>query len=242
MLSKDDLKLVLHELNSLTDKALVCLAVDPSQPKSIADIVSLARPAGVKDLGKSNVTALLTAKKGIVIHTGLGWELTKKGREYVYDLISPHINAVVTKVSGSLRGTLVRIANPQVKNFVEEAIGCFEAGRYRASVVFSWIGAVGLLYDFVIANRLTDFNAEATRRESRWKPAANADDLARMKEHDFLQILAAISIIGKNVKDELETRLKLRNCCGHPSSLQIEENMAAAHVESLILNVFLKFA
>ncbi len=52
----------------------------------------------------------------------------------------------------------------------------------------------------------------------------NADDLARMKEHEFLQVLEAISVIGKSVKNELESALKHRNGVGHPNSLKFAEN------------------
>jgi hypothetical protein len=62
-----------------------------------------------------------------------------------------------------------------------------------------------------------------------------------MKEHEFLQILNAISAIGKSVKDELEGCLKLRNGCGHPNSLQIGEARVSAHIETLMLNVFSVF-
>ncbi len=62
-----------------------------------------------------------------------------------------------------------------------------------------------------------------------------------MGEYDFLQIVEAISMIGKNVKQELEKQLKLRNACGHPNSLKVSENIAAAHLELLILNVFVPF-
>ena len=71
--------------------------------------------------------------------------------------------------------------------------------------------------------------------------AKNADDLTRMKEHEFLQVLESISAIGKNVKRELENCLNLRNACGHPNSLEIAENRVAAHLEILTLNVFSKF-
>jgi hypothetical protein len=62
-----------------------------------------------------------------------------------------------------------------------------------------------------------------------------------MKEYDFLQVLHAISVIGKNTKDELEGCLKLRNTCGHPNSHKIGEHRVTSHVETLVLNVFSKF-
>ena len=53
--------------------------------------------------------------------------------------------------------------------------------------------------------------------------------------------LGAISVLGKSVKTELEGCLKLRNGCGHPNSLRISENRVAAHLEILVLNVFVPF-
>lgn len=62
-----------------------------------------------------------------------------------------------------------------------------------------------------------------------------------MKEYNFLQILCAISVFGKSVKDELEACLKIRNGCGHPNSLKVGESRVASHIESLMLNVFSKY-
>ena len=111
----------------------------------------------------------------------------------------------------------------------------------RSAVVLSWVGAISLLYDHVVANNLSDFNTEAHRRNPKWKAAKNKDDLTRMKEHEFLQVLPAISVLGKSVKDELEGCLKFRNGCGHPNGLSIGESRVTGHIESLILNVYSKF-
>jgi hypothetical protein len=88
---------------------------------------------------------------------------------------------------------------------------------------------------------LAAFNAEAIRRDAKWKTAKTRDDLARMKEADFLNVLEAISVIGKSVKQELEGCLRLRNGAGHPNSLRMGEARVAAHLESLIQNVFAQF-
>jgi hypothetical protein len=114
-----------------------------------------------------------------------------------------------------------RAAVADTREFVEQAISCFEFKQYRAAVVLSWVGATAVLYDFVVAQELTALNVEAKKRNSKWKDAKTADDRALMSEHDVLQVLHAISVIGKNVKQELEPRPKLRNGCGHPNSLKI---------------------
>jgi len=79
------------------------------------------------------------------------------------------------------------------------------------------------------------------KRNPKHKQIKSLDDLATIKEYDFLQIICAISIIGKNVKQELEQCLQLRNACAHPNSLDIGARKVSAHLEILILNVYQKF-
>jgi hypothetical protein len=141
----------------------------------------------------------------------------------------------------ALREHAAKLADPDTKAFVTEAIECVGSQLYRAAVVLSWVGALSLLHRNVAVHHLAAFNVEAIRRDPKRKPAKTVDDLGAIGEYDFLQILEHISVIGKNVKASLEGCLKLRNGCGHPNSLKLGEAMVAAHVETLILNVFEKF-
>ena len=95
-----------------------------------------------------------------------------------------------------------------------------------------------MLQGHVLHHKLHEFNAAAISRNQKWKQARTKDDLGAMKEKDFLDVLQAISVIGKSVRQELQVCLTLRNSCGHPSSLQVGENRVASHIESLVLNVF----
>ena len=164
--------------------------------------------------------------------------MTDAGRTEVGRLAG---TAVAPVAASKLRTQAAKIVQADIKAFVEEAIGCVEQHLYRAAVVLSWVGALAVLYDHVVAKELAAFNAEAKRRNMKWKDAKTADDLALMGEYDFLQVLEAISVIGKSVKAELEVCLKLRNGCGHPNSLQIAEHRVNSHIETLILNVFTRF-
>jgi hypothetical protein len=145
----------------------------------------------------------------------------------------------VQGLANNLKPHLLRINDADTKAFVEEAIDCFEVGLYRSAIVMSWIGAISILYDYIVKNKLNEFNIEAANRNQRWKPAQTKDDLGLMKESDFLDILAALSIIGKNVKEQLKNNcLGLRNSCGHPNSFQVGRSMAESHLEMLLLNVY----
>lgn len=237
-----DLVQILNDTKpSRKDKILLILVDNDYVPKQISEIKSIGKTNGLMEIDKWNVSMVLSALKGKVTKIKEGWILTNTGKEYLnksgFLKIKPLINSqkeLLTEAS--------KIKTNHVKEFVNEAINALESGLLRSSVVISWVGSISLLYDFVLKNKLNEFNIEAKRRNNKWKDATNIDGLTRMKEFDFLQILETISIIGKNTKNELEQALKLRNSCGHPSTLKIGFKKVEAHIEILLLNVFRKFS
>jgi hypothetical protein len=133
-----------------------------------------------------------------------GWELSDKGRVYVAEMTAVVWSQSPAAIEAkALRNSLPKLKNEGCRAFLTEAIDCTECSLFRAAVVLSWVGAVALLYEEAVTNHLAALNAEATRRDSKWKSAKNTDDLGRMKEATFLEIAGAISMIGKNVKQEL---------------------------------------
>jgi hypothetical protein len=242
LLAEDQLKNLLHKKEfSNTEKLLLCLATQNASAKSVSAVKDIARASGLRTAANWNVSSLLSRSQGRAIRVAAGWELTGDGRACVSSLIGPLAASPVLAVAASLRIHLPKIKNADIKAFVEEGIECFERRLFRSAVVLSWVGALAVLYDHVLSSHLAAFNVEATGRDPKWHTAKTSDDLSRAKEYDFLQIIEKLSIIGKNVKQELEKQLKLRNACGHPNSLKIPENVVAAHLEILILNVFTRF-
>lgn len=242
-LSKEALQTLLSQADlSRLDKLLLILFFENEVPKTLSRIKELGSTNGLRECIKWNISDTLSKSQGKATSIKNEWSLTAPGRSH---LISKNLvtekKYQLHKDVADLRTHLTAISNPQTKSFLEEAISCLEADLNRAAVVYSWIGAVAVLYDEVINKHLTNFNAEAIKRDSKWKNAKTTDDLSRMKEHDFLNILESISLIGKNVKQELQQCLQLRNACGHPNSLKIGERKVAAHIEVLILNVFTKY-
>ncbi len=227
---------------SKTDSLLLILESSFDKPLSIKEILKIGENCGLRTSSFSkNPSFLLMRSNGKAIRTPKGWELTISGHQYITEKYGIGLDKIQGKVSLNLRTHLLKISNQDVSNFVEEAIIAYENHLFRSAVVLSWIGAMAILYDYIIANKLQDFNTEALKRNMKWKIAQTSDDLSLMKESDFLEILVSISVLGKNVKNELKLCLDLRNGCGHPNSLTIAEHRVASHIEMLILNVFSKF-
>lgn len=239
MLKSDELKQWLHKDLGKLDKVLLVLATQ-DEPVAIAKINELAEAAGFRAMKKWNVSATLGASKGKAIRTS-GWELTDAGRMHLRGLGVASVSPAAMQVAVDLRNHLSKVTDAQTRDFVEEAIKCHEAELYRSAIVMSWLGAMDVLQKYVHQNHLAAFNAEALRVNGKWKTAVSQDDIGKMGEGDFLDRIEALSIIGKNVKAQLKGCLDLRNGCGHPNSLKVSVNKSAAHIETLLQNVFEKF-
>ena len=240
LLKVNDLKRWLHTDLRQRDK-LLCVLASLDAPAQVRDLRKRASEAGFRVPNSWNPSTSLGRSKGLAIRTPRGWEITDAGKQHLGHLGVESLSAAAVQIATDLRTELEKIKDAETRSFVEEAIKCYEARLYRSAIVMSWIGAVAILHKHVVSMHLSKFNAEAKRVDSRWRNARTADDLGKMKEADFLERIAAVSIIGSDVKKELKTCLDRRNSCGHPNSLQIGNNTVAHHVEVLLLNVFSVF-
>jgi len=241
LLNRDDLKNWLHRKLSPKDKLLIILATF-DRPVMVGNLKEVAIEAGFRIPPSWNPSDILGKSKGLAIRTPSGWELTEAGKAHLRNIGITKISLAAVQVATDLRSELVNISDNDTRSFIEDAIRCYEHELYRAAVVMSWLAAVHVLHKHVQQHHLAAFNMEAQRVDTKWRVAKTTDDLGRMGENQFLDRVAAISVIGKNVKDELKQCLKLRNGCGHPNSMKIGPNAVAHHLETLLLNVFKRFA
>jgi hypothetical protein len=241
-LDDQSLKAALHTAGlSNTDKLLIVLLFGGDNPQAVKDVRVKAVAQGVRAAKDWNISRLLGASKGRAILVSGGWELTASGRQHLAALGITG-DRVVEQQATTLRKLLPKIASEKNRDFVAEAVSCYERKNLRAAAVLSWVGAVSILYDHVMRHALVKFSNEWVRRNpQKNKPITTVDDLSDLKEDTFLDILHAISVIGKSVKDELKGCLKFRNGCGHPNTLVVGETRVAAHLETLINNVYQKF-
>jgi len=241
LLTPNELKNWLHRDLGRADKLLLVLGSFDA-PCEVAQIKARSREAGFRAPEKWNVSAILSGTKGLAIKTPTGWELADAGKQHLKRLGVGKISPAAVQVATDLRGLLTKVKDNDTRSFVEEAVQCYELELYRSAVVMSWLAAVHVLKAEVHQKHLAAFNAEASRVDAKWKAAKTTDDIGRMKEADFLDRIAALSVIGKNVKEKLLECLKTRNACGHPSSFKIGPNAVGSHIEILLLNVLQPFA
>jgi hypothetical protein len=113
---------------------------------------------------------------------------------------------------------------------------------YRAAIVLTWVGAVYLMYNYVLRENLSEFNAEVYRRYPKKNPASTIDDLAVLvKEAEFLNVLEHIKVITKAEAKELEGCPGRRNTAGYPNSHTFTEVGVGSPIETLITSMYLRY-
>jgi hypothetical protein len=209
-------------------------------PMKAADIRAVARQNGWRDGAKDVPGGFLKQTKN-AIYLPNGWTVTEACKKGLVErgLLNPA--GVLTPVTEALERYLTYVQDADRSRFIEEAIQCVKNKAYRSAIVLTWVGAAYLLYQHVLANQLAEFNQEAKRRFPKWKDATGVDDLATLKEAEFLNILEHIGILTKAQQKELQNCLDRRNTAGHPNSASFEEVTVGAHIHELISKVYSKY-
>ena len=135
-----------------------------------------------------------------------------------------------------------KIKNPSENDFFNEAIKCFKVGAFRASIIMMWNLTMDHLFEYVISNKLVEFNA-ALRRNTAIRPStrSNKDDFTELKESKFIEICRSANIITNDIRKILDEKLGTRNTCGHPNSVKVNESKVIDFIEDLVTNIILKY-
>lgn len=138
----------------------------------------------------------------------------------------------------SIERMLLKVSDPNVKDFILEGIQCIKSGVYRAAVIFIWSAVMNTIYHKCLTQDKNDLN-NAIKKYYRDAPFVNSiEDFAYIKDRVILEVTAEISIYDKNTKNVLIECLDLRNKCGHPSIYKPKPIKVAAFLEDVVNNVF----
>jgi hypothetical protein len=134
------------------------------------------------------------------------------------------------------------IAPTAYRDYLAEAVTCYERGLYRAAILMVWAATVEHLYivassypdgiiDLQIANH-SRFGKSRTYREIKKK-----DDFLYLGEANWLQLAEDAGLMNRNARQMLIDRLNLRNRCGHPTKYKPGREETVVFIESLLLNI-----
>ena len=151
-------------------------------------------------------------------------------------------NKLVQKTNIDLRQLLKKIKSLEQKNFLEEAINCFEIDARRASMIMTWLLTMDTIFEYILNKKLNNFN-QAIQAHGKYKKIiiSKKDDFNEIKEVDFIELLRVAKIITNDQRKILDQKLGTRNTSAHPNSIKIGKASTIAYIEDLIENIITKF-
>jgi hypothetical protein len=212
----------------------------PSNIGNFFELASLDKPKNISDIFQK----LSNRKKGNKIF------LKRDAKRNLYSFERTVFKQLETELSGesparkistTLRKLVPKIHDKQESEFLEEAVTCFEIGSYRASIIMSWLLTINHLQNYILNNKLTEFNTALATQGLRLRQVNSLDDFSELKESKFIEICRSARIISNDVRKILDEKLGIRNTSAHPNDIKISEAKATSFTEDLVENIILKF-
>jgi hypothetical protein len=136
----------------------------------------------------------------------------------------------------------VKCAPADYRPYLEEAVGCYRNGLYRAAILMVWSAVIQHLHATVGAHRggigqLEKANKARFGAMKKYRQVKKQDDLSYLGEKDFIWAAEDAGVFNRNARKLLHERLDLRNLCGHPTRYTPGREETVIFIESLLLNV-----
>lgn len=155
------------------------------------------------------------------------------------DLIMKPTSSTIN--TSKLSKKVSQLTNEDEKNYLLEAIQCFDSGALRAGIVITWIATMRNLQNKLLKHHsLHSINTAIAKHVREPKPIRSITDFAYILEGVQLKAACDLGEIEKSEKIVLETCLDLRNNCGHPGQYKPEEFKALAFLEDVLTIIFNK--
>lgn len=211
---------------------------------TVDEIRQALKSARANSWAKVNISNVLSKSGPLVDTSGLRgkkllWNLTDSGREHVRALLGlPKADVETEHDVGNLEETIAKIADDDVRNYIEEAVKCLQVGSLRASTVFVWSAAIRTIQSNMMAKSAKAVTAAIQKHDPKARPVKRIDDFAHVRDATALLAAKDLGVLDKHEKDTLTEALNLRNRCGHPGKYRPGVKKVSAFVEDITSIVF----
>jgi hypothetical protein len=195
-----------------------------------------------KELGIAGPTSispflndLASRKPPLLLRDSGGYQLERTLRDQL-DSRYGH-RAITVQALQTLRDLPAKLPNLAEQAYLEEALTCFKAGAFKATIVMTWNVAYDHLCNHILGHaRLPEFNTSLNGK----KLVAEREDFYDYIENRVLEAARASGITGKNVHAVFDASLRTRNRAAHASGSTFEQPQAENYILELLNNAVLK--
>jgi hypothetical protein len=212
------------EYFSSTDIRLVYEKLHLDKPANITSLLD--------QLAEKIPKELLKSSKGYLLVGNIRVEMDRK---YSVRPAGVYIDKLLTELPA-------RVPNLAERTYLDEALVCFNAAAFRASIVMCWNLAYDHLCEFVLTKHLPDFNTQLPKSfpKADISAVSKRDDFQELKEAQVLQVCKSANIISGSLHKILKEKLDRRNIAAHASGVVVSQPTAEEFIKDLVENVVLK--
>jgi hypothetical protein len=181
--------------------------------------------------GRGRRPRFVKAKKGYSLERAVFEELHKKYGQ----------RPTAAAIKSDLAKHLAKLTDADLKEYLTEAINCFDSCYFRASIVMAWCAGYAILRAWLFTNHASAFNAVM----SSWKTPKNItkiEDFDEMGERVVLDTARSASVLTKEQHKQLVALLDQRNSFAHPSGRKVAAPIAEAYLTQIINEVIVNFS
>jgi hypothetical protein len=144
--------------------------------------------------------------------------------------------ATARATARDLRALVATVGDSAVRSYMEEAVGCFEDGHFRAAIVFTWCAAYSVFRLWLFSQKLSLLNTQLATW-AKPKVIAVIDDFQELQEGTVIETSRKARIISKEQEKLLAKLLDERNSYAHASTVTASSPIAEAFIERAIKGV-----
>lgn len=135
---------------------------------------------------------------------------------------------------------LLLVKNKSERDYLEEALICFNNGALRASVIMGWNAVMYYIYKKIERRkngRLKFIKAIKKKRKKIYK-INKLEDYQNYKDSDVLEELANLNLFDSGTRVQLKQYLDLRNRCAHVKIWKPPQPLVEAFFDDIFNNIF----
>lgn len=173
-----------------------------------------------------------------LLPTTEGYTLSKQWRDRYQQ--KHGLRPITVSVHKALYELPARLTTAPQKEYLDEALRCFQVQSWRAAALMAWNLAFDHLCQKIVDSKLADFNAQYAKAYPK-KPLnfAKRSDLQELKESDVIRIARAADVTDKTQHKCLERNLEIRNDIAHPSAVSFKQPQAENFILEVVQTVVL---
>ncbi len=170
------------------------------------------------------------AKKGYSLERGVFEELDKTFGQRPAAITIKH----------DLAKHIAKLAEPNLKDYLQETVHCFGHGYYRASIVMAWCAGYAILRNWLYSQHVTAMNAVMATWKAP-KRISKVEDFEELAERVVLDTARTAAVLAKEQHKQLVALLDQRNSFAHPTGRKCSAPVAEAYLTQILDEVIANF-